>query len=608
MNAYDPYRPAYRGLPPGTRLNGIYEIDEMIGAGGMGEVYRCREIQTNTPIAIKMLLPEMAENEAALALFRREATALHNLPHDAIVRYFLFTVEPVLQRPYLAMEFVEGRSLSDVIEEGPLTFDAVVKLMRRIASGFQAAHERGIIHRDISPDNIILPFGDVTRAKIIDFGIARSTQMVDKTIIGSGFAGKENYVSPEQVGLFGNEVTAKSDIYSLGLLLFYALTGRKLDMGGSQFQLVEKRRRVPDLGGVDLRIRPLLEHMLQPDPAARPKSMAEIANWQIAAPDASQGFHLPPREAASSPARQEKMAHASKRGGLWMAVAAAILILVGGVGYAFYAFVWLSPEVATLPPPALGGKLQAARSEPASPAKTAPEPKAKAEPDTVPETKTAAVQPAAPAPNASSRSNAERLRKYVEDYKGGDCFFVLPVAISDKAAVIEGFGAAMPPFDAFGRAFKRDQGFDASVGVRQVSQAQCPAIRFLSQLGTNPARAPRISLNTTEVRNGEALGGTIENFANRVVELLLVSETGEVQNVSYALKPGVDSLSFAINMPRAGSEGPQLVMAVTTPRVLDALRQPRPVAADTFFLQALSQAQRDNIAVVTAARYFMLRK
>src|SRR6266699_1856461 len=255
MNSKEPFRPSYRGVAPGTRLNGIYEIDQMIGAGGMGEVYKCHEIQTGAAVAVKMLLPDMAENDAALALFRREAAALHHLLHDAIVRYFLFTVEPTLQRPYLAMEFVDGRSLSDILADGPLTFEALVKLMRRIASGLQAAHERGIIHRDVSPDKII---------------------------IGSGFAGKDNYVSPEQVGLYGDEVTAKSDIYSLGLLLFYALTGRKLDMGGSQFQLVEKRRRVPDLGGIDMRIRPLLEQMLQPDPANRPATMAEIANWQIA--------------------------------------------------------------------------------------------------------------------------------------------------------------------------------------------------------------------------------------------------------------------------------------------------------------------------------------
>ncbi|WP_038383151.1 serine/threonine-protein kinase, partial [Bradyrhizobium elkanii] len=269
MTANDPFRSSYRGVPAGTRLNGIYEIEAMIGAGGMGEVYRCREIQTGSPVAVKMLLPDMVDNEAALALFRREAAALHNLPHEAIVRYFLFTVEPALQRPYLAMEFVNGRSLSNMLDDGPLTFEALIKLMRRVASGLQAAHEHGIVHRDVSPDNIIVPLDDVRRAKIIDFGIARSTQMGDKTIIGSGFAGKDNYASPEQVGLYGNDVTAKSDVYSFGLVLFHALTGQKLDMGGSQFQLVEKRRRVPDLGAVDMRIRPLLERMLQPDPALR---------------------------------------------------------------------------------------------------------------------------------------------------------------------------------------------------------------------------------------------------------------------------------------------------------------------------------------------------
>src|SRR6267378_1808906 len=326
MNPREPFRPSYRGVAPGTRLNGIYEIDQMIGAGGMGEVYKCHEIQTGAAVAIKMLLPDMAENEAALALFRREAAALHHLPHDAIVRYFLFSVEPALQRPYLAMEFVDGRSLSDILAEGPLTFEALVKLMRRIASGLQAAHERGIIHRDVSPDNIIVPLGDVTRAKIIDFGIARSTQLGDKTIIGSGFAGKDNYVSPEQVGLYGDEVTAKSDIYSLGLLLFYALTGQKLDMGGSQFQLVEKRRRVPDLGGIDMRIRPLLEQMLQPDPANRPATMAEIANWRIAT---SSPRGLNPLDRVETPAaRPERhMVPKPNRRSLWLILAAAAAVI-----------------------------------------------------------------------------------------------------------------------------------------------------------------------------------------------------------------------------------------------------------------------------------------
>jgi serine/threonine-protein kinase len=199
--------------------------------------------------------------------------------HEAIVRYLVFTVEPVLQRPYLVMEFVEGRSLADILEEGPLTFEAVLRLMRRVASGLKAAHEHGIIHRDVSPDNVIVPQNNVAGAKIIDFGIARSIiQTRDATIVH--FAGRYNYVSPEQIGHFGGNITFKSDVYSLGLVLFYALTGQKLDMGGNQFQLVEKRRRVPDLDAIDTRIRPIIEKMLQPDPKDRP-TMAEIEIWSV---------------------------------------------------------------------------------------------------------------------------------------------------------------------------------------------------------------------------------------------------------------------------------------------------------------------------------------
>ncbi|MBV9561784.1 MAG: serine/threonine protein kinase [Bradyrhizobium sp.] len=589
MNPGESFRTAYRGVAPGTRLNGIYEIDRMIGAGGMGEVYKCHEIQTGATVAIKMLLPEMAENEAALALFKREAAALHHLLHDAIVRYFLFSVEPSLQRPYLAMEFIDGRSLSDVLADGPLTFEALVRLMRRIASGLHAAHERGIIHRDVSPDNIIVPLGDVTRAKIIDFGIARSTRLDDKTIIGSGFAGKDNYVSPEQVGLYGGEVTAKSDIYSLGLLLFQALTGRKLDMGGSQLQLVEKRRRVPDLGGIDLRIRPLLERMLQPDPAHRPATMAEIADWRGAARPPALGR----LERTEISVRRPEWAKAAapRRRSIWWGVAASILVAVtGAAAYSFHALVWSAPVLVKPPPlPAFGEKSQADLQQP--------------------KPSLPVLRPTAPVPPAGdTAARTDRIRRYVEQYDGGECFLALPVAISASAAVIEGFGASIPAFETLDRSFRRDFGFEASIGVRLVTPAQCPAIRFLGQLGSNMARAPRINLDSVEVRNGEALSGSIENFANRVVELLLVSDGGEVQNLSYLLKPGTDSLSFSIGIRRSGGgDSPQLVMAVATPQVLDSLRQPRPMAADTFFLQAISEARRNNVTMATSARYFRIK-
>jgi serine/threonine-protein kinase len=590
VNSSDPFRTAHRGVATGTRLNGIYEIDRMIGVGGMGEIYKSHEIQTGTAVAIKMLLPEMAENEAALALFRREASALHYLMHDAIVRYFVFTVEPVLQRPYLAMEFVDGRPLADMLEEGPLTLEALLRLMRRVASGLNAAHDRGIIHRDVSPDNIIIPHSDIARAKIIDFGIARSTQIGDATIIGSGFAGKHNYVSPEQIGLFGGDVTGKSDVYSFGLVLFYALTGTKLDMGGTQFQLVEKRRRVPDLGAVDARIRPLLEKMLQPDPSDRP-TMAEIENWSVGSATKTPASSI---EHTNLAVVDKAVAGKSSRRWIRNGVLAALaLCVIGAAGVAYYEYVWETPvDVSSAPvPPSIQ-----APSAPKNPP-----------PDPLPgdARKDAAIPVEPPV-------RSDVVRRFVQQYDGGDCFFVTPVAIGASAAVLEGFGASTTPFDSLDKAFKKSQGFEASIGVRLVTPPQCPAVTFLNRLRGDAARSPRISLGSIKLRPGEVLAGNVENFANRVVELLLIADDGQVQNVSYLLQPGTDALSFSTEIPRAddasGSNVPQLIMAVTTPRVLDSLRQPRPTPADQFFLQVLSEAQRANITINASARYFMVQR
>lgn len=585
MKPEDSYRSAQHGVAVGTRLNGIYEIDRMIGIGGMGEVYKGHEIQTGTAVAIKMLVPDMAENEAALALFRREASALHYLMHDAIVRYFVFTVEPVLQRPYLAMEFVDGRSLADLLEEGPLTLEALQRLMKRVASGLRAAHERGIIHRDVSPDNIIIPHNDVARAKIIDFGIARSTQLGDATIIGSGFAGKHNYVSPEQIGLYGGEVNAQSDVYSFGLVLFYALTGQKLDMGGTQFQLVEKRRRVPDLGAVDARVRPLLDRMLQPDPKDRP-DMAEIEEWTFGVQPKSGTTRNEPAPQASAPARSAlRLPSGPAR---YAGIAAALLLVIGGSIGAFYYF-RRSPQVEA--------NVQPKREPPLTPSPPANQPaRAPSKDDRV---------------SSETPARADLARRFLQQFDGGDCFFIMPVAIGSSAAVLEGFGASTASFESLDRSFKKSQGYEASIGVRLVTPPQCPAITFLNKVRGDASRAPRISLGSVKIQANDTISGSVENFANRVVELLLISEDGLVQNMSYYLKPGTDALSFSFPVKRSetGSKGnvPQLIMAVSTPRVLDSLRQPQPTAADQFFLQTLSEAERASLTINASARYVTIQ-
>lgn len=330
----------------GTKLNGIYEIESLIAVGGMGEVYKGRAIQTGDAVAIKMIRPDMARDDAVLALFRREAAALHNLYNEAIVRYYVFAIDPVSETPYLAMEFVDGQPLSERIQQGPLSVEEADILRQRVGPGLHAAHRLGIIHRDISPDNIILPGGDPSRAKIIDFGIARSSILGEGTVIGSGFAGKYNYVSPEQLGLYGGEVSGRSDMYSFALVLAQALTGRPIDMGGSQVDIIDKRRRLPDLSGVDARIRPLLARMLAPDPKDRPADMAEVANWQ--AP-------ISGKKAAAKTPGSKAVPEKSGRSPLPLVAGIAVLALLAGGGY--YAWTTMGggqpARVATNDPPPL---------------------------------------------------------------------------------------------------------------------------------------------------------------------------------------------------------------------------------------------------------------
>jgi eukaryotic-like serine/threonine-protein kinase len=132
----------------------------------------------------------------------------------------------------------------------------VWQLRNRLADGLAAAHAKGIIHRDIAPDNVILPEGSVQGAKLIDFGIAKRRDPAAGTIIGRIFAGKWGYVAPEQLGLFGVEVGPYSDIYSLGLVLAEAATGKPLDMGDSLETTIQARWQVPDLSQVPAELRP----------------------------------------------------------------------------------------------------------------------------------------------------------------------------------------------------------------------------------------------------------------------------------------------------------------------------------------------------------------
>jgi serine/threonine-protein kinase len=273
----EPPAPARGGaetLAPGTLLFGEYEVLEAIGGGGMGFVYRARHRSLGGLRAIKVMRDELGANPAAFEMFLREARALLEVQHDAVVRCHDLLRDPQ-GRVYLVMELAQGRTLGERLAQGPLESGELLELARRLADGLGAAHERGVIHRDLSPDNVILPDDRPDRAKLIDFGIARLAAAGDRTV-AEGFKGKLGYASPEQLGFHGGAIDARSDVYTLGLLLAEAASGRALAMGSTLVEAIDARRTVPVLPRViPLRLRRALSRLLENDPADRPTTAAE---------------------------------------------------------------------------------------------------------------------------------------------------------------------------------------------------------------------------------------------------------------------------------------------------------------------------------------------
>ncbi|MDJ0641993.1 MAG: serine/threonine-protein kinase [Erythrobacter sp.] len=260
----------------GDVLNGIYRIEQFIARGGMGEVYEARNVhQPAERVAIKVMLPHMAQDELVAAMFAKEAEMLTRLHHEAIVPYRMAARDDA-GRPYLVTEFIDGPSLEERLGQITLSDDEFAELARKLAAGLGTAHSLGAIHRDIAPDNILLAEGDPARPKIIDFGIAKDATDSSATIVGDGFAGKLKYVAPEQLGEFDRNVGPWSDIYSLALTLRALAAGKPSDMGGSLSDAVRKRQSLPDLSALSPRFHSAFEMALQPDPADRPQSMAEF--------------------------------------------------------------------------------------------------------------------------------------------------------------------------------------------------------------------------------------------------------------------------------------------------------------------------------------------
>ena len=234
----------------GTQLGGRYRLDAQIGAGGMSTVYRAFDTVLERQVAVKLMHRDIAHNPDQLERFRREARAVAQLNHPHIVQVIDAGEEsdaahPGFSTPYIVFEYVEGETLKERIRRfGRLDDPRGVAYAIEIARALGAAHERGIVHRDVKPQNILVD--EEGSAKVTDFGIARTLEQEGLTADGR-VLGTTDYVSPEQA--LGHAVTGQSDLYSLGVVLYEMLTGDVPFRGENQVAVAMKhvREELPDI-------------------------------------------------------------------------------------------------------------------------------------------------------------------------------------------------------------------------------------------------------------------------------------------------------------------------------------------------------------------------
>jgi serine/threonine protein kinase len=292
-------------LSAGTRL-GPYEILAPLGAGGMGEVYKARDVKLGRQVAIKVLPDAMSRDGDRLARFEREARSLAALNHPNIVT--IYAVEESGQTRFLAMELVEGRSLDLILAERALDLPSFLDLAVPLADALSAAHERGIVHRDLKPGNVMVTAEG--RVKVLDFGLARldsapsdpelsnsPTQAgSDLTSEGQVF-GTVAYMSPEQAR--GDRVDARSDVFSLGIVLYQMLTGARPFAGASAVDTISAILRDTPVPLADRRadlpphLGRVVRRCLEKDPRNRYQTSRDVYNelrelrGEVSAPSAA---------------------------------------------------------------------------------------------------------------------------------------------------------------------------------------------------------------------------------------------------------------------------------------------------------------------------------
>jgi eukaryotic-like serine/threonine-protein kinase len=267
-------------MSPPTQVAGRYVIERRLGAGGMSTVFKANDAVLERPVAVKLLAEHLADDEAFVARFRREALSAARLQHPNIVQVFDSGKDPDSGRHYIVMEYVDGPSCADLLRERrELDIGQTVRAIRDACHGLDYAHRAGVIHRDVKPGNL-LQAQETWITKLADFGIAKAAEQTRITQVGS-ILGTAAYLSPEQAR--GDEAGPASDIYSLGVCTYQFLTGRLPHEYASLTELALKQQQdaVAPVREYRPEVPPALDQAvrlaLEPDPGYRYASALDMA-------------------------------------------------------------------------------------------------------------------------------------------------------------------------------------------------------------------------------------------------------------------------------------------------------------------------------------------
>jgi eukaryotic-like serine/threonine-protein kinase len=278
----------------GVLLSGRYRLDERIASGGMGDVWRGTDEVLGRVIAIKVMQPALLEERGFAERFRAEARTMATVNHPGVVRIYDFGQDEVA---YLIMELIEGEPLSTTLSRvGRLTPERTMSLIAQAAEALHAAHEKGIVHRDVKPGNLLVRANGTL--VLTDFGIARTAAAAQLTATGA-VLGTASYISPEQAS--GVPASPASDVYSLGIVAYQCLSGYRPFEGNTPLEIAMKHvttvaRPLPD--DVPVAIRQVVERAMAKEPAARwrtAEQFAQAARHAVTQPTVA----LPPQKAAA---------------------------------------------------------------------------------------------------------------------------------------------------------------------------------------------------------------------------------------------------------------------------------------------------------------------